>query len=61
MNEYKYAVFSDYCDAGVVLFKTYEEAEKEFNERINDEDSNGVDAYLVEVKKGYKADKEWIK
>ena len=57
MKEYKYAVFSDYCDAGVALFETYEEAEKEFDERINCKYSNGVDAYLVELKKGYKADR----
>ncbi|MED5047655.1 hypothetical protein P9738_12875 [Bacillus siamensis] len=51
----KFAVFSDYCDAGHVVCETYEEALAEYNERIEDDSSNGVDAYLCVVIDEYKA------
>ncbi|MGG1103268.1 hypothetical protein ABES74_04240 [Bacillus subtilis] len=51
----KFAVFSDYCDAGQSVFDTYEEALADYNERINDDSWNGVDAYLCVVIDEYKA------
>ncbi|WP_366597606.1 hypothetical protein AB0R79_17855 [Bacillus velezensis] len=51
----KYAVFSDYCDAGQGVFDTYEEALADYNERINDSSENSVDAYLCVVIDEYKA------
>ncbi|MEC1625438.1 MULTISPECIES: hypothetical protein [Bacillus] len=52
----KFAVFSDYGpDAGQVVCETYEEALAEYNERINEDSWNGVDAYLCVVIDEYKA------
>ncbi|MED1740843.1 hypothetical protein P4U97_15235 [Bacillus swezeyi] len=44
-----YVVFSDNCDAGIEFFKTYDEAQKEFADRIDDPSSNSVDTYLCSV------------
>ncbi|MEC0670452.1 hypothetical protein P8875_09805 [Bacillus haynesii] len=44
-----YVVFSDYCDAGQEFFEKYDEAQKEFANRIDDPSCNSVDTYLCSV------------
>ncbi|MBS4162077.1 hypothetical protein GWP49_34030, partial [Klebsiella pneumoniae] len=51
----KYAVFSDYCDAGQSIYDNYENALADFEERSTNESYNGVDAYICEVIDEYKA------
>ncbi|MCY1629413.1 hypothetical protein LG208_05835 [Bacillus paralicheniformis] len=51
----KYAVFSDYCDAGQAIYDNYEDALADYAERIMNEARNGVDAYICEVIDEYKA------
>ncbi|WP_155889692.1 hypothetical protein [Bacillus safensis] len=51
----KYAVFSDYCDAGQTVYEDKDSALADYNERINRESTNGVDAYLCVVLEEYKA------
>ncbi|MBU8739719.1 hypothetical protein MOB72_08425 [Bacillus licheniformis] len=51
----KYAVFSDYCDAGQTIYDNYEDALVDFEERTTNESYNGVDAYICEVIDEYKA------
>ncbi|MGL3988425.1 hypothetical protein ACSHMG_19170 [Bacillus [licheniformis] CMCC 63516] len=51
----KYAVFSDYCDAGQAIYDNYEDALDDYAERIMNESRNGVDAYICEVIDEYKA------
>lgn len=50
----KYAVFSDYCDAGQEIFDNYADAKKYFIELIDDKYRNQVDAYLCKVVQSYK-------
>ncbi|MCY8754818.1 hypothetical protein [Bacillus haynesii] len=52
----KYAVFSDYCDAGQAIYDNYEDALADYAERIMNESRNGVDACICEVIDEYKAE-----
>lgn len=51
----KYAVFSDYCDAGQSIYDNEDDARVDYEDRIKRESTNGVDAYLCVVLEEYKA------
>ncbi|MGJ9381519.1 hypothetical protein [Salipaludibacillus sp. CF4.18] len=50
-----YAVFSDYCDAGQTIYSNYDDAKRDYDERVSEEYSNGVDSYICKVVEVYKA------
>ncbi|MEC1906153.1 MULTISPECIES: hypothetical protein [Bacillus amyloliquefaciens group] len=46
----KYAVFYDYCDPFILFFDTEEEASKEFENRIEEDDEDsGIGVYMAKV------------